>query len=389
MRRCLFLAAIFASCSAVGGADESTVRWIGYTQFRTNLSGGRHANVQTMRATVVRTDGVGRRPVAGGLADEPDSWTQFAGWSPDGKLAVIGRGWQDPENAAWEEVHRTFRMTSGNWSNDMHLVDFSTGETFNVTGVDRVSHYNSGLFFWPNDSGQLGFTALINGNSHPFKMALDGRNKSDLSTGADQFTYGFSSSPDGTRIAYHKNYQIYLANSDGSKAQRIETGNDFNFVPTWSPDGNWLLFVSGEHYDCHPHIVQADGTGLRKFADRGGYRGVTEFLDVPDFHGGSSDVPVWSIDGTSVFFTAQVDDAVELHQVTLEGIVTRLTHSPAGTTHYHPTPSPDGMELLYGSKRDGARQLFVRRLSDGAERPLTGNPVGEGSMWAHWRPTSN
>jgi len=386
MSRSLVLLAALLFMASSGRGDDPPGRWIGYTQFRTNLPGGRHANVSTMRAWTVRSDGADRALVGDELADEPDSWTQFAGWSPDGQTAVVGRGWQNPDNAAWEEEHRTFRMTAGNWKNDSWLVDVETGAAFNVTGVERVSDYNSGLFFWPDDPDHLGFTALIDGTSHPFKMDRAGRDKVDLTTGADEFTYGFTSSPDGSRIAYHKSYQVYVANSDGSDARQIETGHDFNFVPTWSPDGQWVLFVSGEHYNCHPHVVRADGTGLRKLADRGGYRGVTEFLDVPDFHGGSSDVPVWSIDGQSIHYTALVDDAVELHQVTLDGVATRLTVSPAGTTHYHPSPSPDGAELLYGSRRDGARQLFVRRLSDRRERPLTRNEIGEGSMWAQWNP---
>ena len=34
-------------------------------------------------------------------------------------------------------------------------------------------------------------------------------------------------------------------------------------------------------------------------------RGVTEFLDVPGFHGGSSDTPVWAADGRLIFHTAK------------------------------------------------------------------------------------
>jgi TolB protein len=365
-------------------AEEPAQRRIGYTQLQTNLPGGRHANVRTMRAHTVLSDGSERQPIAAELVDEPNEWTQFVGWSPDGDTAVVGLGWQNPENAAWEEEHQTFRMTAGNWKLDSFLINVAAGTSLNVTGIDRVSDYNGGLFFWPNDPDHLGFTALINGNSHPFKMDRDGRNKVDLSSGADEFTYGFSSSPDGKRIAYHKGYVVHLADSDGSNLQRIETGQPFNFAPSWSPDGQWVLFVAGEHYNCHPHVVRADGTGLRKLADRGGYKGVTEFLDVPDFHGGSSDVPVFSADGQSVFYNALVGEAIELHKVTLDGAVMQLTHSAPGTTHYHPSPSPDGQSLLYGSKRDGARQLFVRRLSDGAETQLTQNKVGEGSMWAYW-----
>ncbi len=219
-------------------------------------------------------------------------------------------------------------------------------------------------------------------------MALDGRDKVDLTKGNKEFTYGFNSSRDGKRIAYHKNYQVFLADADGSNATRIRTGQPFNFVPTWSPDGQWVLFLSGEHYHCHPHIVRSDSTGLKKLADRAGYRGVIEFLDVHDFHGGSSDTPVWSRDGKSVFYTAKVGTSVELFQVTLDGKSKQLSKSPAGTLHYHPQPSPDGESLVYGSKRDGVRQLYVMKLADGSEKRITNLKTGHGAMWPHWRPAT-
>ncbi len=120
---------------------------IGYTELRTNLPGGRHANVRTMRAIVAQADGGGRKTIASDLVDSPNAWTQFAGWSPDGKQAIVSRGWQDPENAQWEEEHKSFRMNPGKWSLDSCLVDNVSGKITNVTAVDRVSHYNGGLFF--------------------------------------------------------------------------------------------------------------------------------------------------------------------------------------------------------------------------------------------------
>lgn len=339
-----------------------------------------------MQAFVVQTDGTGRRPIAAELALEADSWTQFAGWSPDGKIAIVGRGWQSPENAKWEEEHKTFRFVPKGWRFDSNLVDLKTGVATNVTAVDEVSFYNSGLFFWPQDPQRLGFTALIDGNSHPFSMDRDGRNKVDLTQQSKEFAYGFSSSRDGKRIAYHKNYQIILADADGSNAHKVETGLPFNFAPSWSPNGEWVLFVSGEHYNCHPHIVKADGTGLKKLADRAGYRGVVEFLDVADFHGGSSDIPIWSADGLSVFYTAKVDQNVELFQISLDGKISPLTKTAPGTLHYHPQPSANGLWLAYGSKRAGVRQLFVRNLIDGSETALTDLSVGQGALWPHWQP---
>lgn len=371
-----------------GQDHKAPIPLVGYTEFQTNLPGGRHANERTMRAAIVRADGTGHRLLAAELADNPNAWTQFVGWSPDGRTAIVARGWQDPENAKWEEEHKTFRFTKEGWSLDSFLVDLATGKAVNVTAAERVSFYNGGLFYWPNEPTKLGFTALIDGNSHPFRMDLDGRNKVDLTKGSKEFTYGFSSSSDGQRVAYHKNYQVYIANADGSNAHRVETGNPFNFAPSWSADNQWVLFLSGEHYNCHPHVVRADGTGLRKLADRAGYQGVIAFLDVPDFHGGSSDVPVWSRDGKSIFYTAQVGQSVELFSITLDGKPVQMPHSAPGTLHYHPQPSLDGRWLAFGSKRDGVRQLYVMRLEDRREQRLTNLQMGRGAMWAHWQPIS-
>ena len=331
---------------------------IGYTELSTNLPGGRHANVVTMCAVVSRADGTDRRLVADSLAFEPNSWTQFAGWSPDGRLAIVGRGWESPENGRWEEEHQQFRHTAAGWLYDMFLVDLATGSATNLTAIDRVSFYNSGLFFWPGDPTKLGFQAIIDGNSHPFRMDRDGKNKRDLTKDSQEFAYGFSASPDGRKIAYHKSYQVYVADADGSNARKIPTGQPFNFAPQWSADGRHLLFVAGEHHNCHPYVVNSDGIGFRKLADRGGYEGVIAFLDVPDFHTGSSDIPAWSTDGRSVFYTAKDGKNVELYRVTLEGQSERLTQTPDGSLHYHPQPSPDGRWLAYGSKRDGVRQLL-------------------------------
>jgi Tol biopolymer transport system component len=383
--RYLSLVLVAAALSSPGGETPPNLH-IGYTELHTNLPGGRHGNVTTMRAVMVKADGTGRRVLAEELTREKHSWTQFSGWSPDGKTAILGRGWESAENGKWEEEHRDFRFTAEGWLYDMYLLDLASGKATNVSAVERVSFYNGGLFYWPGDETKLGGLALIDGNMHPFRMDRDGRNKRDLTKGSKEFTYGASASPDGKRLAYHKSYQVYIADADGSNARRVETGHPFNFVPQWSPDGAWLLFLAGEHYDCHPHIVRADGSGLKKLASRGGYRGVVEFLDVFDFHGGSSDYPVWSSDGRSIFYTAQVGRNVELFRATLDGKNTQLTATPAGTLHYHPLPSPDGQWLVYGSKRAGIRQLYLMRLEDRKERRLTDLAEGRAAMWPHWQP---
>jgi len=250
-----------------------------------------------------------------------------------------------------------------------------------------VSNYNAGLTPWPGDPARATFAPLINGIQHPFVMDSDGRNKKDLSSGQEGFTYGCSVSPDGLRITYNKDYLVYIADKDGANPRRVDEkpAHTFQFVPTWSPDGKWILFLAGEHYNCHPHLVRADGTGLRQLADRGGYIGVMEPLKFPDFHSSSSDVPVWSPDSRWVYYTATVGETMELMRVSIAGKEEQLTHSRPGVAHYHPKVSPDGRLIVFGSTRDGAGAQYVANADGRDIHPITKPAPGRVQMHAHWQ----
>ena len=83
-------------------------------------------------------------------------------------------------------------------------------------------------------------------------------------------------SPDGRQLAMATlsasglGGELWIVNVDGSGRRQL-TGGSYDTQPEWSPDGSWVLFVAGEHYDCHPHVIKADGTGLKKLASRNGY----------------------------------------------------------------------------------------------------------------------
>jgi hypothetical protein len=85
---------------------------IGYTEFRTDLPGGRHANVKTSRAAIVKADGMDRRVLAEELTGEPGYYTQFVGWSPNGKAARLSCDWIRCTTT------RRLRPTASGWSTD-------------------------------------------------------------------------------------------------------------------------------------------------------------------------------------------------------------------------------------------------------------------------------
>jgi hypothetical protein len=80
-----------------------------------------------MRAAVVKADGTGRRVLAEELTREKNYWTQFRGWSPDGKIAVFSRAWMSDENGKWEEEHKTFRYPKDGYLCDGYLFDLAAG----------------------------------------------------------------------------------------------------------------------------------------------------------------------------------------------------------------------------------------------------------------------
>jgi imidazolonepropionase-like amidohydrolase/Tol biopolymer transport system component len=95
-------------------------------------------------------------------------------------------------------------------------------------------------------------------------------------------------SPDGSRIAFTSMARLWVADADGSNAQRLtgtapidETGVTEHF-PAWSPDGSRIAYVTWEGEAGHVYTVSADGgTPQRVSAEPASY--VT---------------PAWTPDGT-------------------------------------------------------------------------------------------
>jgi dipeptidyl aminopeptidase/acylaminoacyl peptidase len=95
--------------------------------------------------------------------------------------------------------------------------------------------------------------------------------------------------PDGSRVAFVKNRQVWVAPIDGSKpAQQLFYARGTSESPVWSPEGRTLAFVSNRN--DHSFIgLFTDGQPIRFVAP-------STFRD---------SLPVWSADGKSIAFLRQ------------------------------------------------------------------------------------
>jgi tetratricopeptide (TPR) repeat protein len=151
-------------------------------------------------------------------------------------------------------------------------------------------------------------------------------------------------SPDGSRVIYALQGQLFMANADGSGSP---IGLGAGSAPTWGPGG--LLAYSGcDGGGCGILIRNPDST------------------DPPTrLTGSPNDLPTsWSPDGFNISYYSNVSGSYDLFFVNTAGGVQQVT-SNAGN-NVGGAWGPDGAHVAFLSDRDGTWSLYIARY-DGTE----------------------
>ena len=163
-----------------------------------------------------------------------------------------------------------------------------------------------------------------------------------------------------TRIAYvavegdppAQNYQLVVADADGEN-QRLILQSRFPLMsPSWSPDGQWLAYVSFENKRSSVYVQLVRTGERRSVSSRAGINGA----------------PAWSPDGKKLALTLGGGNGnpdiyvLDLSNQSLQ----RITDDPAIDTE--PTWSPDGHSLYFTSDRAGGPQIYRIGVNPG-DRP--------------------
>lgn len=288
-------------------------------------------------------------------------------WSPTGKAVAVPSG--GDIYAISIESRRSRRIVRGRCREE-------------VTGMS-----------WAPDGKHLAFVSSMSGENDTeiFTMRDDGSRLNRLTRNCSRYEREPAWSPNGRRIAYSAD-DIFVMRADGSHKARLTRGKALDGSPSWSPDGDAIVF-SRFVYGRGGSQLFIVGTGSRRkprmltrsrgsnadpaWAPRGGRiafvstrrgglpqiyvmrsdgSGATAITAGPD----SASEPAWSADGTRLAFARDSD----IWTMNAHGTnPLRLTRFDGYTEAAHPAWSPDGQRIVFARDIDQGRgsqyALFV------------------------------
>jgi TolB protein len=155
-------------------------------------------------------------------------------------------------------------------------------------------------------------------------------------------------SPDGRRLAFHRDAHVYVINSDGTGEVRVGPGG----LPSWSPDGTRLAFTNSAGIA----VANLDGTGVSTIVPH------DAFLDDAQAQMGLGK-PVWSPDGSLIAFESFGGDERPSTIYLVDGsVVRRMSGDDSRFAESDPAWSPDGTRIAFWSYQHG---IATRELSSG------------------------
>ena len=199
----------------------------------------------------VNPDGTGRTKIH---STPPQCSDHDPVWSPDGTKIVFRR--------------REFGFNAPATPHNFYVMDADGSNPRRVAGSNLESRAT-----WSPDGSHV---AYIKVNSFPtafelYAVKTDGTGETRVTFTPDIVT-NFDWSPDGSRFVFEKNHQhIFVMDVDGSNQRQLTfteqtpEGPTVDEEPFWSFDGTRVAFTRRPHNGTsYPHVVNADGTGLRR-----------------------------------------------------------------------------------------------------------------------------
>jgi len=176
-------------------------------------------------------------------------------------------------------------------------------------------------------------------------------------------------SPQGDRIALQIDTgasDIWVLDIARGVRTRLTFGPVANLYPVWSPDGQWIAYVSVRNAQYGLYRKRSDGSGAEEVLMLGGPQAI------------ESDS--WSQDGKYLLYTQSAPDGtVEVWALPLEGErkpFKVVTHGAVGQI------SPDGGWLTYRSTESGNAEVYVVPFRSGQGKWQVSATGGNQPQWS-------
>ena len=179
--------------------------------------------------------------------------------------------------------------------------------------------------------------------------------------------------PDGRRLLFASTLtdwaQVYVANLDGSDRRRLTNINAIDVSPRVNPKtGNDVLFISGRSGKQQLWRMNIDGGDLEMVTNGEG--------EVAN--------PAWSPDGRLIAFSWTQGFELGGFNIFIMDIANRkpIQLTKDSGVNENPWFAPDGLHLVYSSKRGNTTQIFTMLLDGTHVRAVTQSANNTQPVWA-------
>jgi len=270
------------------------------------------------------------------------------------------------------------------------------GATIFYSGILSGPHGNgNNQAVWSPDGKRIAFSSDRGGNSDIYVMNVDGSHVQQLTRDPFANLYFQRSaldqmptwSPDGTHIAFvsgrdnemmnYVNHDIYSMDMNGSNIRQLTGDGDDEGGPSWSPDGKLIAYDRKQYISAQGFIENPNWDIYRMNADGSQQVQLTN-------ESANELEPAWSPDGAKVVFLSDINGKnFDLYIMNVDGSdIKQLTKDSANETE--PAWSPDGKQIIFESDRNGNLQLFIMNIDGSNLIQLTSDRSNSAN--ATWSP---